>query len=299
LVLVIVFFVCGTLKYDTCHILLYKLTQLALKLKKTFAKITTIAMLVILTSFAYNLMPSAKSATPNTDINWQLTVSGLVKNPLILNWTEITALPTTTVPAALICVDFPSKILMQGNWTGVKLKTLLDLANTSPSATKVAFFAADGYITDLTIETAKQDDVIVAYEINGTSLNDLRLVVPGKWGYKWISQIVTIEPVDYNFLGRWESQGYSDEADISSGGQTIRDLDSLPKVNNISPTPTAPPPSTTPSSPPSTAPSDQSTPTPEPSQNMSVPTEAIYAIAVAVIAVVLVVALTFVRKKRK
>lgn len=292
---------CATLKYDACHILLYKLTQLAFKLKKTFTGITTIAILLILASLAYNSIPPAKSATPNSDVDWQLTVSGLVKNPLTLNWTEITSMPKTTVPAALICVDFPNKILLHGYWTGVKLQTLLEEVEPSPSVMKVAFYAADGYSTDLTIETAKRNDVILAYEINSTSLNDLRLVVPGKWGYKWISQIANIELVDYNFLGRWESQGYSDEADMSSGGgQSVRDLQSLPKVNVTSPAPTTTPPSTTPlPSPSPVAPSYQTTPTPEPLESVSIPTEAIYAIAVFVVAVVLVVVLTFVRKKTK
>jgi hypothetical protein len=279
----------------------YKLTQLALNLKKYFAKITTIAILFILTSSAFNLIPPAKSETPNNDPDWQLTVSGLVRNPLTLNWTELTALPTTTVSAALICVDFPNKILLQGYWTGVKLQTLFDMADALPSTVKVAFYAADGYSTDLTIETAKQNNVILAYQINDTALNDLRLVVPGRWGYKWISQVTFIELVDYNYLGKWESQGYSDEATMSSGGgQTIRDLRKLPTVNNTAPSAT-PPPSTLPSPTPSASapPLEQVTPTSEPTQEMSIPIEAIYAIAVSAVAVVLVIALTYVRKKTK
>jgi hypothetical protein len=272
---------------------------LASKLKKTFAGITIITVLVILTGFAYNSMPPVANATPDTDADWQLTVTGLVKNPLTLNWTDITSMPQTTVPAALICVDFPNKILMQGNWTGVKLQTLIDLAVPLSSVIKVAFYAADGYATDLTIETANRNDVILAYEIDGVPLHGLRLVVPDKLGYKWISQLTNIELVDYNFLGHWESQGYPDEADLTSGGQSVKDLQGLPKVNNESPTPT-PSPSTSPSpSPPPAAPSDQATPTPGVSEGTSIPTEAIYAIAVSVVTVALVVVLTFVRKKTK
>ena len=299
----VIFFCCATLKYDACHISFYNLKQLAFKLKKFSLGITIITLLLILTSLAYNSMPTAKSATDNGEVDWQLTVTGLVKNPLTLNWSEITSMSNTTVPAALICVDFPNRILLQGYWTGVKLQTLIEAAESSPSVIKVAFHAADGYSTDLTIETAKRNDVILAYKLNGTSLNDLRLVVPGKWGYKWISQVTNIELVDYNFLGRWESQGYSDEADMSSGGLGFRDLQSLPKVNITSPAPTttpSPSPSTTPSPSPSPlAPSDQTTPTPQPLEEMSIPTEAVYAIALSGIAVVLVVVLTFVRKRTK
>jgi hypothetical protein len=268
---------------------------LALKLKKTFTGITTIAILLILTGFAFNLMAPAKSVAAE----WDLTVSGLVANPLSLNWTEIVAMPKTTVPAALICVDYPAKILMEGNWTGIKLKTLLEAAKPSPDVIKVAFYAADGYSTDLSIETANRDDVILAYEINGAALSDLRLVVPGKWGYKWISQVTVIELVNYNFLGKWESQGYSDEGNASPGGTTIRDLEALPKVSNPPPSQPTPAPSTAPSPSPSPTPFDQDTPTIESSEGLSIPTEAVYAIAVTVVVVVLVCGLTFVRKKAK
>ena len=80
---------------------------------------------------------------------------------------------------------------------------------------KVAFYAYDGFTTDLTVTTAMRDDVILAYEKDGQPLTEkVRLVVPGKWGYKWMQQVTHIELVNYDFLGRYESQGYSDEADI-------------------------------------------------------------------------------------
>ena len=62
-----------------------------------------------------------------------------------------------------------------------------------------------------------REDIILAYEKDGERLSEkTRLVVPGKWGYKWISQLTRIELVNYDFKGFWESRGYSDEADITS-----------------------------------------------------------------------------------
>ena len=185
-------------------------------MKKTSAAIAiTITIVLIIISLAYAFNSLANNATDNTDADWQLTVTGLVANPLNLSWTEIAAMPRSTVNAAIICVDFPTHIVEQGNWTGVKLRTLLEEATPSADAIKVAFYAADGYSTDLAIETATRDDIILAYEKDGEPLNNLRLVVPGKWGYKWISQLTHIELVDYDFLGFWESRGYSDEADVT------------------------------------------------------------------------------------
>jgi len=154
----------------------------------------------------------------NDDANgWQLLVNGLVQSPLNLNLSELNAMPITTVNAVLYCVDLPNHPVAQGNWTGVKLNLLLGEAGVSSDAVKVAFTATDGYTTDLTVQTAMRPDVIVAYELNGQPLPEkLRLVVPGKWGYKWISSLSKIELVNFDFKGMWESRGYSDEANIPS-----------------------------------------------------------------------------------
>jgi hypothetical protein len=42
--------------------------------------------------------------------------------------------------------------------------------------------------------------------------------VPGKWGYKWIHHLNGILVVDYDFLGKYESQGYSDNAVVGQTG---------------------------------------------------------------------------------
>lgn len=146
-----------------------------------------------------------------------LVLDGLVQSPLSLTFDELMAKPRSTVYAELYCVDFPMAALAKGDWTGVRLGLLLEEAGVSPEAVKVALYADDGYTTDLTVATATRDDIILAYEIDGEPLEeDLRLVVPDKWGYKWIRDVTHIELVDYDFKGLYESRGYSDEADIPS-----------------------------------------------------------------------------------
>jgi hypothetical protein len=273
--------------------------------KTSFAVAGTIIMLTVV-SLAYNPIPSASSAdSADTGINpavqeWRLIVTGLVANPLNLSGAEIVAMPKTTLNATLVCVDFPNKIVAQGNWTGIKLRTLLEEAKPSAGAIKVGFYAADGYSTDLTVETAMRDDIILAYEKDDEPLSNLRLVVPGKWGYKWISQVTVIELVDYNFLGRWESQGYPDEADVSSGAQSVKDLKSLLPVPSPTPTPTTSP-SPSPSQPPvaSPAPLQQPTPTPKASKGLFLPIETVYAIASSLAIVIVVFGVIVVRKRAK
>ncbi len=273
-------------------------------MKKTFTNsITAITIALIAISFTYVFIYPINSTPVDVKADWQLTVTGLVANPLNLNWTEIATMPKSTVNAAIICVDFPSNIVAQGNWTGIKLRTLLEEAEPSTAAIKVAFYAADGYSTDLSMETAMHDNIILAYEKDGEPLNSLRLVVPGKWGYKWISQLTRIELVDYNFLGFWESRGYSDEATIFMSEQQSGELLPLPKPGSARPSPTNPPatsPSPASSQSPITSPAPlQPTPKQEPSEGLSIPMEVIYAILASVIAVALVALLTLARKRKK
>jgi hypothetical protein len=129
------------------------------------------------------------------------------------------------------------------------------------------------------------------------------LVVPGKWGYKWISQLTVIELVNYDFLGRWESAGYSDEADISSGGgSSLKDfLQSFPKSSPAPPSTISPSqsPSPPPVASPAPAPSQQPTPKPTAPKGLSLPIEAVYAVAASVAIVIVVFGVIVVRKRAK
>jgi type 1 fimbria pilin len=236
--------------------------------KKLFLALTMIIITALaLTVFNLKLFPAqAQSSNPA----YQLTITGLVQNPLNLTLADIKAMPQTTEYAALICVDAPNTPLLQGYWTGVELSYLLQQANVSLSAVKVAFFAPDGFTTDLTVQTAAQgNSILVAYQLDNASLSGLRLVVPDNWGYKWISDLTQIKLVNYNFLGTEESEGCPDDATIPSGS-------TMPNVNvpnvpfsspnnatttqNSTPTPTLLPQSPTPTANPTSTAASNSKP---------------------------------------
>ncbi len=221
--------------------------------------ITMLILCLILTSFSSGIFTARASSS---DSVWQLSVSGLVNNPSTFTLTDLKAMSQTTVSAELYCVDFPFTVVTSGNWVGVKLSTLLNEAGgIQAGAIKVAFYANDGYSTDLTIEAANSDNIILAYAKDNSSLNEvLRLVVPGHWGYKWIAQVVNIEIVNYNFMGKWETLGYSDSGDVNDP--------SKPPNPNIQP-PVTIPPITYPS--PSTSPNQTPTSTINPVETPSPP----------------------------
>ncbi len=186
-------------------------------------KLSTVILLVVvsLVTISVFISFSIRDTTPEDTENLPqskdiVTVTGLVENPLELTLDNIKEMPETTVHAVLSCVATgPLSPRIEGDWTGVKLNYILRKAHVKENAIKVAFYAKDGFKTDLPTETARRDDILLAYERDGTPLTEnLRLVVPGKWGYKWIKWLEKIELVDYDFKGTYESSGYSDNAEM-------------------------------------------------------------------------------------
>ncbi len=163
--------------------------------------------------------PTTAKKTPDEPA---IEIAGLVERPYNITLNELRNMTPKVVYADLYCVDSPNLPRKSGKWVGVPLKTLLERAAIRENAVKVALYARDGYTTDLKIEDVLADeDIIVAYEYNGNPIKP-RLVVPGRWGYKWIKDIVKIEVVDYNFLGTWEKAGYPDDAYVENGSKPWR-----------------------------------------------------------------------------
>ncbi|HUK85514.1 MAG TPA: molybdopterin-dependent oxidoreductase [Candidatus Acidoferrum sp.] len=202
----------------------------------TFAVIIIIALALV----ACNLkLPTAEAQTANSDL--ALTIRGFVVNNLNLTLDDVKAMPRTSEYAELYCVDNPRTPLNQGIWTGVELSYLIEQANLSAGAAKVAFFASDGYTTDLTIDKASQDSsILVAYQKDNESLDGLQLVVPYCWGYKWISSLTQIQLVNFDFLGTTESSGYSDDATAVNVGAVLPSSPSNPPYTLSTPNSTTP-----------------------------------------------------------
>lgn len=196
--------------------------------KKALAKgqvAVTVAIVVIavVAGLVYYLSlstPATDSSptSPTKDFEWSLLVDGFVQRPLNLTLNELIAMPRSTVYAELYClpaVGSSGVLVEHGNWTGVRLKLILEKAGVSPQAVKVAFYAEDGFTTDLTVTTAMREDIVLAYEKDGKPVPEkLRLAVPSMWGYKWIKRLIRIEVVDYDFKGQYESRGFPDNAEI-------------------------------------------------------------------------------------
>ena len=97
---------------------------------------------------------------------------------------------------------------------------MLQEAGVSPNATVVIFNASDGYTTALLMSYIIQNNIMIAFKMNGVTLTPqlgwpFMLVAESQYGYKWIKWITEIEASnDTSYLGYWESRGYPNNATV-------------------------------------------------------------------------------------
>ncbi|MDD5494986.1 MAG: molybdopterin-dependent oxidoreductase, partial [Dehalococcoidia bacterium] len=90
-----------------------------------------------------------------------------------------------------------------------------------PAARVIIFHAYDGYTTALPLGYIIDNNLLLAYKMNGVALPPERgfpfqLVAENKWGYKWIKWVTELELSDnINYLGYWERAGYSNDASVN------------------------------------------------------------------------------------
>ena len=168
-------------------------------LKKNLCKISIMLIALILCFSALKLVNATEYFNSNDEnhINhseWTLFIDGQVDQTLNLTLDDIMRMPETQVNADLYCFN---DLLNGGAWIGVRLGLLLDKAGLNEGAKYVQLFASDGYSTSLDLSTAMQQDVIIAYKLNGQTLPEfLRLVLPNHNGEEWIALITKITVVE-------------------------------------------------------------------------------------------------------
>jgi hypothetical protein len=214
-----------------------------------------------------------------------------------LTYGQVTAMPSVTIDSGLYCYG---SLVTDGAWTGVQLSYLLNQVGLDPSVTSVAFLAQDNYKVVIPIETAKQQDVIIAYQKDSVPLSEVyRLVIPYTNGAVWIAQVTSI------------SMGTDVVPSPQSQSPALTDAlknsvwDKNPVSQQLTPAPT--PVQQIPTPNPTEAPHNQITPNPTepsinatetPSQQQTFPYTSLYA-AVTGIAVALAVASVAVYRRKK
>ncbi len=164
---------------------------------------------------------------------YRLRVSGSVNHATSLSSDELRGMPSRELIFGFECSGNRGPVnglASNGRWTGVPLRTVLELGGVRPEAREVVFFGADHgeeevefrgltYKLDqqfgrsLLRDKALSPEPLLAYALNGEPLTShqgfpLRLLVPGWYGVanvKWLSEIHVQED---QYLGKYQARWY-------------------------------------------------------------------------------------------
>ena len=167
---------------------------------------------------------------------WTLTIDGFVGNPLTLRFSDIQAASTdsfTFVKTLRCVIDTPTFPGLVGNaiYRGVPLRRFLDEARVDVARTARFYITgADSFsnniLRDEVLGDFSQSDLLeplLVYEMNGEPLHPLhgapvRLLVPGKFGYKNVKSVVRIEAGedsdDVERQGTYQTAGFVDDGNL-------------------------------------------------------------------------------------
>ncbi len=173
--------------------------------------------------------------------SYRLRVTGMVDNTLSISLAELKNMPKVEITAGFECGGNNQGIYhgLVGNalWGGVRLKDVLRNAGIQTGGNEIVFYGSDlgtenirdtdveqSFARSLTFNEAMQDDLILAYEMNGEALSlfhgaPLRLIVPGWYGVanvKWLGQI---HVQDRRFAGKYMARDYVTLSRRDIGGE--------------------------------------------------------------------------------
>jgi DMSO/TMAO reductase YedYZ molybdopterin-dependent catalytic subunit len=167
--------------------------------------------------------------------SYRLKVRGQVETELSLALPDLLKLPRVEVAAVNQCSGnsrgfFEPRVAggqwgngAMGNarWAGVRLRDVLEKAGIKPNAVAVRFTGLDKapvsdgpqFKKSLSIDHARQPEILIAYAMNGTALPllngyPIRLVVPGWYSTYWVKMLNDIEVLDAPDDNFWMKTAY-------------------------------------------------------------------------------------------
>jgi sulfite dehydrogenase len=166
---------------------------------------------------------------------WRLNVGGNTEKELHLSMEDLKKLEAVTYTAVIQCSgngrglfeprvaggEWGNGAMANVTWTGARLKDVLNMAGLKAGSVDVSFNGLDSgplpkvpdFVKSLPVDKALEEDIIVAYEMNGTSLPMLngfpaRLVVPGWYATYWVKSLSDITVHTDPFEGFWMKKAY-------------------------------------------------------------------------------------------
>jgi len=156
---------------------------------------------------------------PNPDFDlstWDLQVFGAVERDLRLGWDELMEMEQRDAVVDIHCVTRWSKL--DTSWRGVPVRALLERAGLRADATHLMAYSDGGYSTNMPLEVALEDEVLLAHSYDGRPLEPdhgapLRLLVPKRYFWKSAKFLRRLEVMTADRMGFWELNGYHNDAD--------------------------------------------------------------------------------------
>jgi DMSO/TMAO reductase YedYZ molybdopterin-dependent catalytic subunit len=192
---------------------------------------------------------------------WSLTVDGLVRRSLRLQFADLLAYPKHVVTSFHQCAGSPlaprepTRRICNVRWGGARFADILRNCEPLPNARFVWSYGADygsfgglkhdAYVKDLPLARAACD-VLIAYELNGAPLPPehgfpARLVVPGFYGtnsVKWLTRITLAETrAGGAFTTRWYNDPVADDEGSAEGANTVPVWSVAPESVIVAPAP--------------------------------------------------------------
>jgi len=203
--------------------------------------------------------------------SYRLKVHGQVQNELSLALPDLVKFPRVKIAAVNQCSgnsrgffqprvpggEWGNGAMGNARWAGVRLSDMLEKAGIKPNAVAVRFTGLDKapvsdgpqFKKSLSIDHARQPEVLIAYAMNGTALPllngyPIRLVVPGWYSTYWVKMLNDIEVLDAPDDNFWMKTAYlvpdTPHADMKPGqaGVTMVPISRmLPRsfITNVSP----------------------------------------------------------------
>ncbi len=173
----------------------------------------------------------------SVDLNeWRLKIGGNTEKELQLSMDDLkTKFEKVNYTAVIQCAGnsrslFEPRVAggqwkngAMGNvaWTGARLRDILNRAGIKAGSVDVSFDGLDSpplpsvpdFVKSLPLGKATEEDIIVAYEMNGKPLPMLngfpaRLIVPGWYATYWVKSLSTITVLDKPYEGFWVKSAY-------------------------------------------------------------------------------------------
>jgi DMSO/TMAO reductase YedYZ molybdopterin-dependent catalytic subunit len=194
------------------------------------------------------------------DLQWKLRVAGAVERSQVFTMKSLREFEPVTIMALLQCsgngrayhrprvpgVQWERGAVGNAQWTGVRLRDVLQAAGIRGEARHVQFQGADRpvtssvplFIRSIPLEKALHSDTILAYEMNGRPLPHLhgaplRAITPGWMAescIKWLTDIVVRkdEATGYYMQTAYRVPAKPVTPETSSHGETMVPVEGMP-----------------------------------------------------------------------